>query len=242
MPHSDTQPSPPKPRAVVLLSGGLDSAVALASAREAGRECHALSFDYGQRHGVELEAAARVAANLGVVRHVVADVDLRVFGGSALTSSMEVPKDRPDSTDECDIPVTYVPARNLIFLSYAAAMAEVLDADAIYIGVNAVDYSGYPDCRPEFIRSFEKTARLGTKAGSEGRDVHVKTPLIDLTKAEIIRRGTDMGVDFSLTHSCYDPDEEGRACGHCDSCRIRRAGFTDAGVADPTIYAPGAFP
>ena len=224
-------------RAVVLLSGGLDSAVTLAIARDRGLDALALSFDYGQRHRFELRAAARVAEHLGVVDHATISVDLRAFGGSALTDDIDVPKHRDDTQMAADIPVTYVPARNLVFLSLAAAYAEVAGAQRLFIGVNAIDYSGYPDCRPEFVRAFESTARLATKAGVRGVPFAVETPLIDLSKADIIRRGTALGVDFSLTHSCYDPDAEGLACGACDSCVIRRAGFEAAGLPDPTRYA-----
>lgn len=223
-----------KRRAVVLLSGGMDSAVSLAEARAAGFEAHALSFDYGQRHRAELDAAARVAASLGASRHVVVRLDLRAFGGSALTADIEVPKNRPEAPTE--IPVTYVPARNLVFLSLAAGLAEVLEAGEVYIGVNAVDYSGYPDCRPEFIGSFERTVALATRAGVQGAGPRVRCPLASLSKARIIELGTTLGVDFSLTHSCYDPVGD-LACGACDSCRIRARGFAEAGVPDPTRYA-----
>ncbi|MEW4531333.1 7-cyano-7-deazaguanine synthase QueC [Maioricimonas sp. JC845] len=226
-------------RAVVLVSGGLDSATTLAIARSEGFECYALSFDYGQRHRFELIAADNVSRQLGAVRHSTCRIDLRVFGGSALTDEIDVPKDRDDDTMSDGIPVTYVPARNTIFLSVALGWAEVLGAFDIFIGVNAVDYSGYPDCRPEFIREFETLANLATKAGVEetGR-FRVHSPLIELTKAEIIRRGTDLGVDYGLTHSCYDPDEKGRACGRCDSCQLRLKGFAEAGLTDPVEYAP----
>lgn len=241
----------PEPgRAVVLLSGGLDSAVALACARADGAFCHAVSFDYGQRHRHELDAAARVAASLGVPpeRRVTVAVGLRAVGGSALTADIAVPKDRDERALGAGVPVTYVPARNLIFLSVAAGYAETVGADALYLGVNAVDYSGYPDCREPFIRAFEAAANLGTKAAAEdGRRLSVRTPLVHLTKAQIIRRGVDLGVDFALTHSCYDPvvraprtargPGEVLACGHCDSCLIRARGFRDAGVPDPTPYA-----
>jgi 7-cyano-7-deazaguanine synthase len=230
-------------KAVVLLSGGLDSATALAIARAEGYEAHALSFRYGQRHGVELEAAARLAATLGAVEHVVIDIDLRRFGGSALTAEIDVPKDRPLGEMAGDIPVTYVPARNTIFLSFALAWAEVLGADDIFIGVNALDYSGYPDCRPEYIEAFERMADLATKAGVEGRQhLSIRTPLIELTKAQIIRRGLDLGVDYALTISCYDPDPSGAACARCDACLLRKKGFAEAAVPDPTRYradAPG---
>lgn len=222
-------------RAVCLLSGGLDSATALACARRDGFQIHALTFDYGQRHRVELEAAARVARHLGAAEHRVFRIDLRAFGGSALTGDIEVPKDR--SIHAAEIPVTYVPARNTVFLAVALAWAEVLGSEDIYLGVNAVDYSGYPDCRPEFIRAFEQMANLATKAGVEGRQrLRIHTPLIELSKAEIIRLGLGLGVDYSLTHSCYDP-VDGLACGHCDSCLLRKAGFAAAGVADPLRYA-----
>lgn len=220
-------------RAVCLLSGGLDSATTLAYARREGFECFALSFDYRQRHRVELEAAAKVAASLGAARHVVAPIDLRMFGGSALTSDLEVPKAGIGE----GIPITYVPARNTIFLSFAVAWAEVLGCGDIFIGVNAIDYSGYPDCRPEFIAAFEQMANLATKAGVEGRTrVQIHTPLIRLSKSEIIQLGAELGVDFRLTHSCYDPDERGRPCGLCDSCRLRRKGFSEAGREDPLEY------
>ena len=222
---------------MVLLSGGLDSATALAEAQAAGHACHALSFDYGQRHGAELQAAQRVAVTRGVHEHRVMRVDLAAIGGSALTdSAFSVPESPGEG-----IPVTYVPARNTIFLSLALAWAEVLDARAIYIGVNAVDYSGYPDCRPEYIEAFQAMARLATKAGVEGRGVSIRAPLIKLSKAAIIRRGLDLGVDYALTVSCYQADEDGRACGLCDSCRLRTRGFMDAGVADPTRYVDQAF-
>jgi 7-cyano-7-deazaguanine synthase len=230
--------------AVALVSGGLDSAVAGACARRDGREVWALTFDYGQRHRAELDAAGRVAAGLGVARHVVIRIDLRAVGGSALTSDTPVPKDRADMAHR--IPETYVPSRNLVFLSCAAGLAETAGALEIYVGVNAVDYSGYPDCRAEFIEAFERAANLGTKAGVEAaakglRWLSVRAPLVELSKAEIIRLGAGLGVDFSLTHSCYDPVVRGGevlACGRCDSCRIRARGFRDAGVKDPTRYAP----
>ncbi len=223
--------------AVILLSGGLDSATVLAIARSDGFECHALSFDYGQRHAFELEAARRVATSLEAASHTIISIDLRAFGGSALTSDIDVPKNRAADELAASIPVTYVPARNLVFLSLAMARAETLDAADLFIGVNAVDYSGYPDCRPAFIESFQQTANLATRAGVEGRPTHIHTPLIDLTKAEIIRRGQSLGVDYALTHSCYDPDPDGAACGRCDSCSLRRAGFEAAGVDDPTLYS-----
>lgn len=224
-------------KAVVLLSGGLDSATCVAMARDAGFEVYALSFAYGQRHSVELEAADRVAKHLGVIEHKTAVLDLRLFGGSALTADIDVPKDRNEETMEADIPVTYVPARNTIFLSFAMAYAEVVGAKDIFIGVNALDYSGYPDCRPEFIESFEETANLGTKAGvTEDERLRIQTPLIDMTKAEIAATGTKLGVDYAMTISCYDPDKTGNACGHCDSCLLRKKGFREAGLADPTRY------
>jgi 7-cyano-7-deazaguanine synthase len=223
--------------AVVLLSGGLDSAVALATARADGFRCHALTIAYGQRHAVELDAARRVAVALGAAEQRVFPLDLRAFGGSALTADLDVPRDRSADDMNSGIPITYVPARNTVFLSLALAWAEALGAFDLYIGVNAVDYSGYPDCRPEFIRAFEQLANLATKAGVEDRGrFRIHTPLIQLSKAEIIRLGLTLGVDFGLTHSCYDPAPDGAACGRCDSCRIRRDGFSAAGVADPTRY------
>jgi len=221
-------------RAVILLSGGLDSATMLAIARSEGRQCLALSFVYGQRHEIELLAAGRVAASLGVEEHVVYPIDLRPFGASALTADIEVPK---DAVGAPGIPITYVPARNTVFLSIALAFAEARGAAEIWIGVNAVDYSGYPDCRPEFISAFQDVIRRGTRSGVERGEPRIVTPLIDLTKADIIRRGVSLGLDYSMTHSCYDPDPEGWACGHCDSCLIRRRGFEEAGVADPTVYS-----
>jgi 7-cyano-7-deazaguanine synthase len=226
-------------KAVCLLSGGLDSATATAFARRDGFACHALSFDYGQRHRIELRAAERVALSLGVVEHKTAVIDLRLFGGSALTSAIDVPKDRPVTELSQGIPITYVPARNTIFLSFALAWAEVLGSSDIFIGVNAVDYSGYPDCRPDYIEAFERMANLATRAGVEGTQrLKIHTPLIDLSKADIIRAGLALGVDYSLTHSCYDPGPEGRACGHCDSCQLRLAGFAAAGAVDPVAYRP----
>jgi 7-cyano-7-deazaguanine synthase len=221
--------------AIVLVSGGLDSATCLAIARAEGYRCHALSFQYGQRHHAELNAARKVAAQLGDVEHRVMQIDLGAFGGSALTdASIAVPE---DGAGGAAIPVTYVPARNTIFLAFALAWAEVLQAHDIFIGVNAVDYSGYPDCRPEFIDAFARMANLATREGVEGREpLRIRTPLIDLTKAEIIRRGLGFGVDFRTTVSCYQADEKGRACGRCDSCRLRAAGFAAAGVSDPTVY------
>jgi len=220
--------------AVCLLSGGLDSATCLAFARRDGYECFALSFNYGQRHRVELEAAAKIAASLGAAKHLVVPIDLRLFGGSALTTDLQVPK----SGVADGIPITYVPARNTVFLSFALAWAEVLSCSDIFVGVNAIDYSGYPDCRPEFIDAFERMANLATKAGVEGRThVHIHTPLIHLSKSEIIKLGGSLGLDFRLTHSCYDPDERGRSCGLCDSCRLRLKGFAEAGVQDPVEYS-----
>lgn len=220
-------------RAVILLSGGLDSATALAIARQSGHECYCLSLEYGQRHHTELEAAKRVASNLGAKEHRMLTLDLAAFGGSALTDSrIAVPVEGVQS----GIPVTYVPARNTIMLSLALAWAEVLGSRDIYVGVNAVDYSGYPDCRPEYIAAFQSMANLATKAGVEGERLTIHAPLIDLTKAEIIRRGHALGVDYGLTISCYQADEAGRACGVCDSCRLRREGFAAAGVPDPTLY------
>ncbi len=219
-------------RAVVLLSGGLDSATALAMAMEQDYSCHVLSFDYGQRSVTELNAARAIAAQAGVSEHRVLRLHLEDFGGSALTdTSIDVPEDQAEG-----VPVTYVPARNTVFLSLALGWAEVLDADAIFIGVNAVDYSGYPDCRPEFIEAFERMANLATRRGINGDPVHIETPLMHLTKADIIRRGTALGIDYALTVSCYQADMEGRACGRCDSCRLRAKGFEDAGVVDPTRY------
>ncbi len=224
--------------AVVLLSGGLDSATALALALHAGYRCHALTVAYGQRHIAELAAARNVAAALGAVEQRVVQLDLRAFGGSALTADLEVPRDRSAQEMTGHIPITYVPARNTVFLSLALAWAEVLGSFDIFMGVNAVDYSGYPDCRPEFIEAFERLANLATRAGVEKRgNFRVHMPLIQLSKADIIRRGLERGIDFGLTHSCYDPAADGGACGRCDSCQIRRAGFEQAGVPDPTRYA-----
>jgi len=228
-----------KPKAVILLSGGLDSATVLAMAQEQGYDCAALSFRYGQRHHVELTCAAKVAQAAGVADHRVVDIDLRGFGGSALTADIAVPKDRDEAQMEAEIPVTYVPARNTIMLSFALAFAEVIGAADIFVGVNAVDYSGYPDCRPEYVTAFETMANLATKAGVEGRKLTIHAPLMTLSKARIIAEGQRLGVDYALTSSCYDPDSQGRACGRCDSCQLRRKGFADAGVADPTPYSPG---
>jgi 7-cyano-7-deazaguanine synthase len=224
-------------KAVVLLSGGLDSATVLAMARSEGWEAYALSFRYGQRHVVELEAAARVAQALGAVEHRVATVDLSWIGGSALTAPIDVPKDRDLTTMAAEIPVTYVPARNALFLCHALAWAEVLGARDLFAGMNALDYSGYPDCRPEFLTAFEEMANKGTKAGALGARWTVHAPLIAMSKGEIIRTGTALGVDYALTHSCYDPRGE-LACGRCDSCLLRKKGFVEAGVADPTRYQP----
>ena len=219
----------------MLLSGGLDSATALAIARDAGYDCYALSLSYGQRHAAELAAAERVAASIGVTRHLVLPMALDLIGGSALTdNSIRVPE-----KESAGIPVTYVPARNTVFLALALGWAEVLESDDLFIGVNALDYSGYPDCRPEFIEAFEQMANLATKRAVEGERVRVHAPLIQMTKAEIIRRGTALGVDYALTVSCYQADEEGRACGVCDSCRLRRRGFEEAGIGDPTRYTSG---
>ncbi|MCP5118640.1 MAG: 7-cyano-7-deazaguanine synthase QueC [bacterium] len=224
------------PKAVCLLSGGLDSTTCLALARRDGYACYALTFDYGQRHRAELDAATRVACALAVADHKVVDVNLRQFGGSALTDDIDVPKGRDATEMSAGIPITYVPARNTVFLSFALAWAEVLEAADIFIGVNAIDYSGYPDCRPEYIEAFERMANLATKAGVEGRiRIAIHTPLIRLSKADIIRKATELGVDLSLTHSCYDPDAKGRPCGACDSCQLRQKGFAEAGLQDPLI-------
>lgn len=224
-------------RAVVLLSGGIDSTTALAMAIAEGFQAYALSFDYGQRHQIETAAARRVADSLGAKEHRIAKIDLRIFGGSALTANTDVPKKRSEAEIAHGIPVTYVPARNTIFLAYALAWTEVIFASDIFLGVNAIDYSGYPDCRPEFIEAFETLANLGTKAGVEGRRFYIHTPLIKFSKAEIIRKAVELGVDLSLTHSCYDPSPEGLACGECDSCLLRLKGFREAGIKDPIRYA-----
>ena len=233
--------SSPAPHAVCLVSGGMDSAVALAEARAQGFLCHALSFDYGQRHKVELEAAARVATRLGALEQRVVRVDLLALGGSALTDSIAVPKDRVEAEIGRGVPATYVPARNTVFLAVALGWAEVLGARDLFVGVNALDYSGYPDCRPEFLRAFEELARLATAAGTEERaQFRVHAPLMQMTKAAIVKRGLELGVDFSITHSCYDPLIRGgdaRACGHCDACLLRKKGFAEARVPDPTRYA-----
>ena len=224
-------------KAVVLLSGGLDSTTTLAIARLEGYETYALSFQYGQRNNVELRCAENNAILLGAKQHTIIDIDLRIFGASALTADIDVPKDRTDNVMTSGIPITYVPARNTIFLSYALSWAEVLSSDTIFTGVNAVDYSGYPDCRPEYIQAYQKMANLATQAGVEGKiEVKICTPLIDKTKAEIIKIGTDLGVDYSHTLSCYDPDSDARACGRCDSCQLRKRGFVEAGIPDPTRY------
>ncbi len=225
-----------RPNAVLLLSGGLDSTTLLALATRDGYAVNAMSFRYGQRHQHELTAARAVAARYGVARHVIVEIDLRVFGGSALTADIEVPKDRDASQMATGVPVTYVPARNTIFLSYALAWAEVLGAREIFIGVNALDYSGYPDCRPEYIDAFERLANLATRAGVEGDAVKIRAPLIDLSKREIIDLGASLGVDYSLTTSCYDPGADGAACGHCDACQLRLKGFSDSGRRDPARY------
>lgn len=227
-----------KKKAVVLSSGGIDSTTAMAIAKQEGYEIYSLSFHYGQRHSVELEAALKVAKVLDAEKHLVIRIDLTKIGGSALTDDMEVPRGRSEKEMGAEIPVTYVPARNTIFLSYALAWAEVLRASGIFIGVNAIDYSGYPDCRPEYIEAFQRLANLATKAGVQGKMViEIHTPLIKMTKAEIIRKGIELGVDYSETHSCYDPAAEGKACGQCDSCLLRKKGFREAGFPDPTNYA-----
>ncbi|MBI4745663.1 MAG: 7-cyano-7-deazaguanine synthase QueC [Deltaproteobacteria bacterium] len=223
-------------KAVVLLSGGLDSTTALAIARSEGFEPYTISFRYGQRHDIELEAAKKISQRFAAKGHTVIDINLRQLGGSALTSDIDVPKGRDAEEMAGNIPVTYVPARNTIFLSIALGWAEVLGASDIYIGVNALDYSGYPDCRPEFIEAFEKMANLGTKAGVEGKGFRIHTPLIRMTKGEIIKKGVELGVDYSQTHSCYDPTPEGLACGECDSCLLREKGFAEAGIKDPLMY------
>ncbi|MBV9611779.1 MAG: 7-cyano-7-deazaguanine synthase QueC [Acidobacteriaceae bacterium] len=228
-----------RPRAICLLSGGLDSTTTLAIARDEGFDCYCLSFDYGQRHRIEVDAAKKIAQRFGL-EHRVVKIDLRTFGGSALTGNgIDVPKDRDAGEMTLGIPVTYVPARNTIFLSFALAYAEVVGASDIFIGVNAIDYSGYPDCRPEFIRSFEQLANLATKSGVEGtRRIAIRTPLIEMTKADIVRKAAELGVDLGLTHSCYDPDDSGHPCGRCDSCLLRRKGFEEAGLADPLLALP----
>ena len=230
---------PEAKKAVVLLSGGLDSTTTLAIAMHEGFQPCAMSFRYGQRHSCELDAAVAIADRMGVNRRVVVDIDPQLFRGSALTDDIEVPRNRPEAEIARGIPVTYVPARNTIFLSYALGWAEALGAHDIFLGVNAVDYSGYPDCRPEFIRAFEALANLATREGVEERPFHIHAPLIHMTKAEIIRAGLSLGVDYSITHSCYDPSTDGLACGVCDSCFLRRKGFIEAGVTDPTRYRNG---
>lgn len=242
MPLPDTTPSErPLGRAIVLLSGGLDSATALAVAVSEGLHCHTLAFDYGQRHRHELTAAERVSQHLGAISHRVVHLDPRPFAASALTSDLPVPKGRSAESMASGIPVTYVPARNLVFLSLATALAESLGCTDIVLGINAIDYSGYPDCRPEFVKAFQNTVALATKAGIEGRGPRIRAPLVHLSKAGIIQLGTSLGVDYSMTHSCYDPiplvSGEVLACAECDSCRLRRAGFAEAAVADPTLYA-----
>lgn len=229
-----------KPKAVILLSGGLDSSTVLAIAQDQGFDAYAISFKYGQRHEIELDAARRIAARAGVREHVEAAIDLRMFGGSALTSDVEVPKKRSDEEMGDGIPVTYVPARNTVFLSFGLAWAEVLEADDVWIGVNAVDYSGYPDCRPEYIAAYQEMANLATRRGVEGKSLTIHTPLIDLTKAQIIQRGLDLGVDYGLTLSCYDPSDAGESCGDCDACVLRLRGFEQNGVTDPAPYVPRA--
>lgn len=240
---NDSVKKPAGAPAVVLLSGGLDSTTVLAIAQSESFDVHALSFRYGQRHAVEIEAAKRIARNAGVRNHHIVDIDLRAFGGSALTADIPVPKDRDleSRATSAEIPVTYVPARNTIFLSYAVALAEVIEASTIFIGVNALDYSGYPDCRPEYIEAFEKMANLATRAGVEGRSrLDIRAPLISLSKAAIIILGRSLGVDYSLTTSCYDPSAAGEACGRCDACQLRLKGFAEAGIEDPIPYASGA--
>ena len=224
--------------AVVLSSGGLDSTTVMAIAKSEGYEIYSLSFRYGQRHAFELKAAEKVAKALDAKEHLVIDIDLGKIGGSALTADIDVPKGRDEGQMQQEIPVTYVPARNTIFLSYALSWAEVLEVSDIFIGVNAIDYSGYPDCRPEYIEAFERMANLATRAGVEGKSkLKIRTPLIRMTKAQIIRKGTELGVDYGMTHSCYDPSTNGRACGQCDSCLLRKKGFKEAGVPDPTVYS-----
>lgn len=231
-----------QPKAVVLLSGGLDSSTVVAIAKSKGFDVNALSFSYGQRHSAELIAAEKVVNAMGVTRHEIAQIDLRIFGGSALTSEITVPKQRSIDEMTGGIPITYVPARNTIFLSFALAFAEVVDAQDVFLGVNALDYSGYPDCRPEYIEAFQHLAALATRAGVEGRATRIHAPLIDMTKAHIIRTGVALGVDYSMTLSCYDPTEDGVACGECDACSLRLKGFAEAGIQDPARYvsrAPG---
>jgi 7-cyano-7-deazaguanine synthase len=225
------------PKAIVLSSGGLDSTTLMALAQNQGFEIYSLSFDYGQRHAFELDAARKVAETFSVEMHLVINIDLKKIGGSALTDNIDVPKDRTEDAMISEIPATYVPARNTIFLAYALAWAEVIQSSDIFLGVNAIDYSGYPDCRPEFIEAFERMANLATKAGVEQRtQIRIRTPLIHLTKAQIIQKGIKLGIDYAMTHSCYDPSSQGLACGHCDSCLLRKKGFEEAGIADPTRY------
>ncbi len=228
-----------KRNAVVLLSGGLDSATAVAIAKSDGFDVYAMTFEYGQRHEFEVQTAKRVAKAMGVAQHIVCKIDLRAFGGSALTSDIEVPKHRTREEMSTGIPVTYVPARNTIFLSFAVGWAETLGANDIYIGVNALDYSGYPDCRPEYIEAYQQMARLATKAGVEGSKLTIHTPLIALTKGQIITRGLELGVDYSITNTCYDPSEDGKACGQCDACLLRLKGFEENGMSDPAPYQEG---
>jgi 7-cyano-7-deazaguanine synthase len=224
-------------KAVVLLSGGIDSTTAMSIAKHEGFEIYSLSFSYGQRHAFELKAAQKMADAIGVAEHLVINIDIEKIGGSSLTDDIDVPKDRDEISMSREIPVTYVPARNTIFLSYALAWAEVLESSDIFIGVNAIDYSGYPDCRPEYTEAFEHMANLATKAGVEGiTKIRIRTPLIHLTKAQIIKKGVELGIDYSLTHSCYDPSYQGLACGRCDSCFLRKKGFKEAGIPDPTKY------
>ena len=225
-------------KAIVLSSGGVDSMTAMAIAKSEGYDIYSLSFHYGQRHLLELEAAKKIAVLMGARKHLIINIDLRVFGGSALTDDIEVPKNRDENEMRKDIPITYVPARNTIFLSYALAWAEVLGLSDIFIGVNAIDYSGYPDCRPEYIAAFENMANLATRAGIEGKTlIRIRTPLIHMSKADIIKRGIELGIDYRITHSCYDPTPAGKACGHCDSCLLRKKGFKEAGINDPAVYA-----
>ena len=224
-------------KAVVLLSGGVDSTTILAIAQSQGYDAYTMSFRYGQRHVLELDCAKQISEKMAAKKHVIVDIDLRAFGGSALTDDIDVPKERSDQEIGAGIPITYVPARNTIFLSFALAWAETLEVDTIFIGVNALDYSGYPDCRPEYIKAYQQMANLATKAGVEGAtQLKIQTPLISMTKAQIIQKGTELGVDYALTLSCYDPDPQGKACGACDSCLLRIKGFEEAGVADPIIY------
>jgi len=234
--RQNTPDNTPLTNAVILLSGGLDSTTVLAMAQEQDFACHTLSFDYGQRHRNELDACSQIANSMNAASHRIFKLDIGAFGGSALTADIEVPKDRDESV-MTDIPITYVPARNLVFLSIALAYAETLNAVDLFIGVNAIDYSGYPDCRPEFIESFAKTANLATKLGVEGSKIEIHTPLLRLTKAQIIQEGNRLGIDYSQTHSCYDPSQAGGACGSCDSCILRKAGFEQANIPDPTVYA-----